>query len=68
MKAKEVRELSIEEIEKKIRDTSDELLQIRLKKQTGQIETPHQLRQLRRNIARLETILVEKKVATLKVA
>ncbi|RME69782.1 MAG: 50S ribosomal protein L29 [Verrucomicrobia bacterium] len=61
MKASEIRELSIAEIEKRIRDTRQELLMLRLRKQTGQVEKTHELRQLRRDIARLETILTEKK-------
>jgi large subunit ribosomal protein L29 len=62
MKPKEIRDLAPAEIETKLRATRDELLQLRLKKHTGQIEKPHQLRVLRKDIARLETILREKKV------
>ena len=61
MKTKEIRELAPAEIETKLRSTRDELLQLRLKKHTGQIEKPHTLRILRKDIARLETILREKK-------
>ncbi|MBN2068749.1 MAG: 50S ribosomal protein L29 [Opitutales bacterium] len=60
MKSKEIRELSANEIEKKIRDSRETLLQTRLRKQTGQLEQPHLLQSLRREIARMETILVEK--------
>jgi len=60
MKSKEIRELSANEIEKKIRDSRETLLQTRLRKQTGQLEQPHLLQYLRRDIARMETILVEK--------
>jgi large subunit ribosomal protein L29 len=62
MKPKEIRDLAPAEIETKLRATRDKLLQLRLKKHTGQIEKPHQLRVLRKDIARLETILREKKV------
>lgn len=61
MKTKEIRELPPTEIENRLRSTHEELLQLRLKKQTGQIEKTHQLRVLRKDIARLETILREKK-------
>lgn len=61
MKTKEIRELAPTEIETKLRATRDELLQLRLKKHTGQIEKTHTLRILRKDIARLETILREKK-------
>jgi large subunit ribosomal protein L29 len=63
MKAKEIRELSLSEIEKKVRDSKDELVRLRLRKQTGQVETPHLLKELRRDLARMETIVKEKKQA-----
>jgi large subunit ribosomal protein L29 len=63
MKAAEIRELSLGEIEKKVRDTREELLQMRLRKETGQVEQPHLLRQIRRDVARLETVLREKGVS-----
>ncbi len=61
MTSKEIRELSAAEIETKIRETREQLLQLRLRKQTGQVEKTHELRTLRKDIARLETILVSKK-------
>ena len=63
MKAKEIRELSPTEIETKIRDTREALVQLRLRKNTGQVEKTHELRSLRKDIARLETILTEKSTA-----
>ena len=63
MNAKEVRNLSEQEIEKKLRDTREELMHLRLRKQSGQVETPSQLLELRRNIARMETILNERATA-----
>jgi len=60
MIAKDLRNLSEKELEKKLRDTRDELLNLRLRKQSGQVETPSQLRALRRDIARMETILNER--------
>jgi large subunit ribosomal protein L29 len=61
MKAKEIRDLSSAELEKKLRDTRLELLNLRLRRQTGQLEKPHTLHVLRKDIARMETILTEKK-------
>jgi large subunit ribosomal protein L29 len=52
---KEIAELSLAEIEKKIRDDRHELLELRLKKKTGQLEKSHLLKEMRRDIARLET-------------
>lgn len=59
--AKEVNELSVVELEKKIRDVRHELLELRLKKQTGQLEKSHMLKELRRDVARLETALTAKR-------
>jgi large subunit ribosomal protein L29 len=64
MKAKEIHELSENEVEKKLRDTRDEHVKMRMSKQTGQVEETHKLKNLRRDIARLETILKEKKLAS----
>ena len=64
MSTKDIRELSEAEIEKKLRDSRDAHVDLRMRKQTGQVEQPHEFKQLRREIARLETILREKKLAT----
>ena len=61
MKSKEIRELSLAELEKKIRDLGGELMGLRLRKQTGQVEKPNMLKDLRRERARVLTILQEKK-------
>lgn len=61
MKITELKDLAPAELEKKIRDTRSELLQLRLRKQTGQLEKPHMLTTLRRDIARMETFLNQKK-------
>ena len=55
MTAKEIRELSATEIDSKLRETREQLLQLKLRKQTGQVEKTHELRTLRKDIARLET-------------
>lgn len=61
MKAAEIRELPDAEIGKKLRDTREQLLNLRLRKRTGQVENTAELRRLRRDVARMETILTEKK-------
>ena len=63
MTAKEIRDLSAAEITTKIRETREQLLQLRMRKQTGQVEKTHELRTLRKDIARLETIANQKKKA-----
>ena len=63
MKVAEIRKLSTQELEKKFRDIGEELMNLRLRKQTGQVEKPHMLCSLRRERARINTILVEKGTA-----
>jgi large subunit ribosomal protein L29 len=60
MKAKEARDLSVAEINVKLNETREKLLALRLRKQTGQVEKTHELRALRKDIARLETIKTQK--------
>ncbi len=60
MKAKEIRDLTQVEITTKLRETRADLLDKRMRKQTGQVEKTHDLRTLRKDIARLETILRQK--------
>lgn len=63
LNAKDIAELSLVELEKKIRDTRHELLELRLKKKTGQLDKPHLLKELRRDVARLETVATTKRTA-----
>ena len=55
MNAKDIRELSNEEMRKAIRETRDNLLRLRIQQKTGQLENPLQIRLQRREIARLFT-------------
>ena len=66
MTSKEIRELSPTEIATKSRETREQLLQLKLRKQTGQVEKTHELRTLRKDIARLETVANEKKASDKK--
>lgn len=61
MTSKEIRDLAPAEITTKLRETREQLLQLRLRKNSGQVEKPHLLREYRKDIARLETILAQKK-------
>lgn len=63
MKSKEIRELTIAEIEKRLRDGRDAYLQLRLGKESSQVEKTHRIKEMRRDIARLETISRQKKKA-----
>jgi len=62
-KKTELKELSVAELEQKIRESQDELVHMRLRKQTGQVEHPHRLKELRKQIARLNTYVKQKKQA-----
>jgi large subunit ribosomal protein L29 len=63
MTTKEIRELSPVEQVAKLREIRGQFLHLRLRKQTGQIEKTHELRSLRKDIARLETIVRQKSKA-----
>ncbi len=60
MKSKEIRELSAEELAKKLRETREELLNLNIRKASAQVENTGRIRQLRRDIARFETIKAQK--------
>ena len=57
MKAAEVRELDVEELEQRVAETRRELFNLRFQHATGQLENTGQLKEVRRNIARLLTVL-----------
>ena len=61
MTSKEIRDLSPAEITTKLREKREQLLNLRLRKQTGQVEKTHEIRVLRKDIVRLETIQNQKK-------
>ena len=61
MKAQELRELSIEELQQKRGDLREDLFRLKMRKAVAQLENPVRLRHLRRDIARVETILRERK-------
>jgi large subunit ribosomal protein L29 len=60
MKMKEITELSSDELLTKRRDLRQESLHLRLQQQSGQLEQPSRLRLLRRDMARLETVLTQR--------
>jgi large subunit ribosomal protein L29 len=64
MKMKEITELSTDELLTKRRDLRQESLHLRLQQQSGQLEQPSRLRLLRRDIARLETVLSQRSKQT----
>jgi large subunit ribosomal protein L29 len=60
MKFKEMTELTMDELLTKKRDLRQESLHLRLQQQSGQLEQPSRLRLIRRDVARIETILAER--------
>lgn len=61
MKVNEIRELSAEEVIKKIDSLQEELFNLRFQAKLGQLANPLQLQMVRRDIARVKTVLNEKK-------
>ena len=59
MKANEIRKLSIGEIEAKMSDAREELMKFRFQQVTGQLTDTSQMRFVRRDIARMSTIIKE---------
>jgi len=62
MKTNEIRKLSTEEINKKIVEIKEELFNLRMKQATGSLENPSRIRELRKTVARLKTILREREL------
>jgi len=62
MKAKEIRSMTIEEIESKLLESQDKIFKQKIQKSLGQSENPYKIRDTRRDIARLMTILAEKRL------
>ncbi|NLM68642.1 MAG: 50S ribosomal protein L29 [Firmicutes bacterium] len=60
MKAKELRELSAEELEKKLAELKEELFNLRFQLATGQLENPMRVRAVRKDIARVKTVMTER--------
>ena len=60
MKIKEIVEMSIDELLTKKRDLRQESLHLRLQQQSGQLEQPSRLRLVRRDVARIETVLSQR--------
>jgi large subunit ribosomal protein L29 len=60
MKIKEIRELSPEELTNRKRELRMESFNLRLQQQSGQMEKPSRVKDIRKEVARIETILTEK--------
>ena len=61
MKAAEVRDLGVDELGAKERDLTDQLFRMRIQKSMGQLESPDKIRMVRRDLARVKTMLRQKR-------
>ena len=62
MKAKELKELTIDELNAKIKELSEELFNLRFRHAIGQLENPASLKTIRKDIAKAKTVFREKEL------
>jgi large subunit ribosomal protein L29 len=60
MKAGEIRELTVDDLRARVKDLEDQTFRLRIQKSMGQLEAPAKVREIRRDLARIKTILREK--------
>ena len=63
MKTKELRELGSDELATRRRDLKEEALNLRVQQESGQLENPARIRTVRREVATIETLLSERRLA-----
>jgi large subunit ribosomal protein L29 len=64
MKVGEIRELTVDELRTKETELDDQLFRLRIQKSMGQLEAPAKVRDVRRDLARIKTILGQKQSET----
>ena len=64
MKVKEFRDLSPEELDQKLASLKEELFNLRFQLATNQLENPNKIGEVKRNIARVKTVIREKELNT----
>jgi large subunit ribosomal protein L29 len=62
MKIREIKDLGADELKQKCRDLSEELFRLRIRHTTGQLDSPMLMGRVRKDIARIKTVLREKEV------
>ena len=60
MTIKEIRELSLEELDAKVKELKQELFNLKFQKTLGQLQNTAKIRDVKRTIARLKTVVTEK--------
>ena len=63
MKVTEVRDLAVDDLRQREKELDDQLFRLRIQKSMGQIEAAGKLKALRRDLARVQTVLREKETA-----
>jgi large subunit ribosomal protein L29 len=63
MKVAEIRDLAADELQQRVKDMDDQLFRLRIQKSMGQLEAAHKLKTVRRDLARIKTVLREKETA-----
>jgi len=63
MRANELRELSLDDLESKKKEFQQEIFHLALRRATGQLENPMKVRQSRRDLARVETVIRERQTS-----
>jgi large subunit ribosomal protein L29 len=63
MKIAEIRDFTVDDLEHREKEMDDQLFRLRIQKSMGQLEAAHKLKALRRDLARVKTVLREKETA-----
>ena len=63
MKVADIRDLGVDELRQREKDMDDQVFRLRIQKSMGQVEAAQKLKALRRDLARLKTVLREKETA-----
>ena len=63
MKVADVRELAVDDLRQRVKELDDQLFRLRIQKSMGQVEAAGKLKALRRDLARVQTVLREKETA-----
>ena len=64
MKVAEIREMAVDALRERERELDDQLFRLRIQKSMGQLEAPDKIRTVRRDLARIKTVLRQKQGGT----
>ena len=62
MKIKEIKDMGVDELRQKSRDLAEELFRLRIRHTSGQLDSPAMMGRVRKDIARIKTVLRQKEV------